>query len=590
MKKIIIIIFLLATLIIYKPIKVYTNNVTNKPLLDKSPVLINDPELEKDTLNVLVIEINPVLNTVTTPDGKHPKVSELVNGSNSTQVSLNELIEDFEDSSHGYLKIKTKMEYLNEFPKYTSQINLKNGKKGYRIDEETYLSEIKYDGTGKYNSDYWFNLLNGPLWSNLPSFSFDYEYIINKFDLVNRKNKKEFDQVWLLTIDPSQTYETNMVGRKAFWINGQPIKKDCDNFVLANISISRRDANYHALGHGMEGILYNVFDVTYGKDYQANVYNITNESEYNKLNLWQKFTLNALNNKSTYITGVGNVHYPFNSKDNYGYEVTTKTNTNWESWLNYPNISVNTTKDNNKAWTSNPINNKIMTSSSEEKDPDRLYTRFWSSLFPHITGYTEDGYLNNWWKYIKSYDYVKSVSKPEQSYLYHPGDTLTLMVNLNYATGITQKNIVIKYDKNVKIHDSNIVKNEGKTFKVINTGTTDIDVYFDGKKTTFTITSISKPNQDGVFEPTTKETTTNNKTTTETPTSNNIDTPTTTTSFQPSSIVNITNTTTTTKVVEQPDEEPTNKINPIVYVIAYLFVLFVIAFIVIKKKRNKKVD
>ena len=46
-----------------------------------------------------------------------------------------------------------------------------------------------------------------------------------------------------------------MVGSDAFWINGTPLQKKCKNFMITAFSISRRDANLHALGHGFENIM-----------------------------------------------------------------------------------------------------------------------------------------------------------------------------------------------------------------------------------------------------------------------------------------------------------------------------------------------
>ena len=45
----------------------------------------------------------------------------------------------------------------------------------------------------------WFKLTNDPLFEQLEnSFTFDYEYLIQKYDLVSKRSKGIFDHVWIL--------------------------------------------------------------------------------------------------------------------------------------------------------------------------------------------------------------------------------------------------------------------------------------------------------------------------------------------------------------------------------------------------------
>ncbi len=76
-------------------------------------------------LKVLVIEINPILESITNtelyPDNEgHPKVSEYFG--QDTYKALEELKLDLEFASHGYLNIIFEHEYLNEFPRYKGYI------------------------------------------------------------------------------------------------------------------------------------------------------------------------------------------------------------------------------------------------------------------------------------------------------------------------------------------------------------------------------------------------------------------------------------------------------------------------------------
>lgn len=456
------------------------------------------------TLKVLVIEINPILNTITNTslyknNNGHPKVSEYF-GQNA-DAALNEMVKDLEESSHGYLKISLKREWLNEFPTYKKTITLNNNVKANRFDESTYLSLSR-----KGNSDQgdWYNFITGSKLSNILSnaaYSFNYEYIVDKYDLINKRNKGEFDQVWLLSIDPTQTYETIMIGNNPYWINAPGYKANCQNFQMANISISRRDANLHALGHGVEGILRAVFHkdyVQYGdytgtskyyyyrssySSYDKDTINIASLNDYNKLNLWEKFALGTYSNKSN-MASVGNIHFPFNGSSDYDYANTTKVYTNWRDWLDYPNIAGNFVLDNNNAWLTNAGNNKL--DSSQNKDPDRLFTRFWFYLMPHVTGYTAEGYSNNWWDYFYSLDFVTSLSSSTQNY--NIGDKVSPKVKVTYKSGQTKTITLSKYEKNMIFTDKTMfsVDSSGVIY-ASKKGTTTLKYYLDNQYTTITI-------------------------------------------------------------------------------------------------------
>lgn len=374
-------------------------------------------QTENGKLRVLVIEINPILKSITNKslypnNNGHPLVSEWFN--QDKEKTLNEFIEDFETSSHDYLDVEiVKREYLDEFPKYTKPLN-KVDVKGYTYpsgDLYSYPEDLYVKlSTSSSNSDkgYWYGFIMGDTNKKIVEnndYTFDYEYIIEKYDLVNRRNNDEFDQVWLLTIDPALTNETKMIGNKAYWINGQPITKDCQNFVIANITIARPDANLHAYNHGVENLMARVFDKKTGMSYKNRNYTYTN---FTDLSYWARFTLSKEEAKYGECT-VGNVHFPFNGEEVYDYSNTKYCNSNWKEWLeDYPNITnTKTEKSNNDAWMKFPFNTAL--SSNENKDPDRLYQRWWLYLFPHYDGRTSDGYNNNWWKYIINFDFISEI-------------------------------------------------------------------------------------------------------------------------------------------------------------------------------------
>ena len=473
---------------------------------DSTGITINNPDLESQDLNVLVIEINPIINSIKNTtlypnNNGHPKVSEYFG--QDEEKALNELIEDFEYTSHQYLNINVTREYLNEYPIYKSYVTLNDGTKAHQFDEETYLAASRIEGTDRGN---WYNFIHSDQFQEASSnsYTFDYDYIIEKYDLINRRNNGEFDQVWLLTIDPTLTYETIMIGNNPYWINAPGYKADCQNFQMANISISRRDANLHALAHGVEGIMtaafhdsyyvygdytglgtYKYYKTSYSS-YKKDSITISSFADYKALNLWEKFSLGTYSNTANYGS-VGNVHFPYNGASDYDYSNTTKVYTNWRDWLNYPNIDGNFVLDNNNAWLTNAGNNLL--GSGENKDPDRLYTRFWFYLMPHITGYTEDGYLNNWWKYYHSLDFITTIKENNSTNITTElGDFVFINCSLIYNSENTDTLSYIKEGNNIQISNENVLgfKNGYVYAKAV--GKSDVTLNYDGQSLTYNVT------------------------------------------------------------------------------------------------------
>ena len=473
---------------------------------DSTGITINNPDLESQDLNVLVIEINPIINSIKNTtlypnNNGHPKVSEYFG--QDEEKALNELIEDFEYTSHQYLNINVTREYLNEYPTYKSYVTLNDGTKAHQFDEETYLAASRIEGTDRGN---WYNFIHSDQFQEASSnsYTFDYDYIIEKYDLINRRNNGEFDQVWLLTIDPTLTYETIMIGNNPYWINAPGYKADCQNFQMANISISRRDANLHALAHGVEGIMtaafhdsyyvygdytglgtYKYYKTSYSS-YKKDSITISSFADYKALNLWEKFSLGTYSNTANYGS-IGNVHFPYNGASDYDYSNTTKVYTNWRDWLNYPNIDGNFVLDNNNAWLTNAGNNLL--GSGENKDPDRLYTRFWFYLMPHITGYTEDGYLNNWWKYYHSLDFITTIKENNSTNITTKlGDFVFINCSLIYNSENTDTLSYIKEGNNIQISNENVLgfKNGYVYAKAV--GKSDVTLNYDGQSLTYNVT------------------------------------------------------------------------------------------------------
>ena len=305
MKKIVVL-FLLLILI---PINISAKTI---PTVVRPDLSINTQTITKQELKVLVIVIDPILTSITDrslyPNNNgHPRASEWLGY--DVQKSINSVKQDFSEASHGYYTPKiVKTEYLNEYPRYTFQIKLKNGSKSYSYDEATYIEMGKTDSSAR-RGDFG-NLFQHELFKQGGDSAcvYDYEYLINKLNLINRRNADEFNQIWIFSIPPMGFCEAMMIGKSAFWVNGTPIIKDCPNTLFMGWEITRPDAMLHSFGHVIEQLMQRL----YGESqpiYEKDVYNVSSKADYNKLNYWEKFVLNSYNNKGTFAS-VGDAHFP----------------------------------------------------------------------------------------------------------------------------------------------------------------------------------------------------------------------------------------------------------------------------------------
>ena len=458
---------------------------------------INDPNKSVQTMNVLVIEIDPILYSITNKslypnNSGHPKVSEWFGF--DINASISEVKKDIEDTSHGYIKVNLIREYLNEFPTYKNAITLLNGTSAYKFDEETYIS------MGKTSDPYhgnWFQMIYTDRFKAIDSVgagNFNYDYLIQKFDLINRRNRKEFDQVWIFNTSPIGSYETMMVGSKPYWINGSPLTYNCDNFIIAGFETARRDSAFHSLGHFTENVMRNIFGQS--KDiYAQNVYSINSKEDYNKLNLWEKYTLTSYNNSNSRYTSVGNTHFTFNSTYGYDYQNNTTVYSNYREWMNYPNVTGDSFESvNYNTIYNSDINKSVINSSTQNKEPDRLYQRFWFSLLPHITGYTADGYVNNWWKYIYSLDYVTSLSTNNIYINSEVGKPVYVNLTLNYYSGKRETLTTLEKGNNIQSNNPSVVEFKNGVLYAKSAGTAQIKVNYDGKSLVYALTVVDNTN------------------------------------------------------------------------------------------------
>ena len=201
--------------------------------------------VEEHELRVLIIEQNPTLVS------KGITATEALGQSEDLELVVDEMIDDIEYSSHGLVDVKiVGYEIFDEFVTSEQPITLADGSSSYTLDEATWF-ELMKDGWRKYwvNKDV----------RKIGEYQYDYGHLIETFNLIERRNNDEFDQVWLVGADPINPYETIMVGNNSYWVNGPAIEEDCDNFIIMTLYVSRRDANFECFGHMAENVMRKVF-------------------------------------------------------------------------------------------------------------------------------------------------------------------------------------------------------------------------------------------------------------------------------------------------------------------------------------------
>ncbi len=425
-----------------------------------APVAPDQPA--KHSVRVLVIEQNPFLVS------KGAKASEFLG--QDYQAAIQELVDDLEQSSHGLLDCTiVDSEHLNEFPRYKSPIQLKNGTTAYSMDEETWLDVF---GAG------WYGWWDNPSCKQIAPYSYDYEYLLSKFDLVTRKNNDAFDQVWLVTIDPANDYESRMVGSSAYWINGPPIKKQSGNFPVMNVSISRRDANFECFGHAAESIMDVVFDSTFDH-YAANSLVVT---DIDKLSLWDRFVLNQ--HATPGFASVGNVHFAPNSVEDYDWQNTSTVMSSWRDWLDYPNLTGETQKSTGKDWV--PHTNSLFSAA-------RMHHRWWFGLMPHVGGRTVHGYSNSWWDYLTTLDYAVNLTAAEStSRSCKAGDYVgDLPFQVTFHSGAEKLHTVSVIPENrldVRSSNTNVVSIQNNRLRAVAPGKSHVSLSVDGNEAGYDIT------------------------------------------------------------------------------------------------------
>lgn len=329
--------------------------------------------VQSNNYNVLVLNFDPVFSMA-----GNKNQHELMSWWNDPHWLADEFRSDMSEISYGYANY-TMVDWIDieEMPRST--------------DGKSYTLEYYYETLMTANKE-----TGGAYWSysgwDEYGLTFDYEHYLNEYNVFDRVNKGEIDEVWIFTgpMVGVTLYETRMVGKDTYWCNSPELESDCKPFVVYGFNYERGVGEMlEDAGHRAESIMKHVMgSPDYTKDY----------TDYTD---WEKFT--AYDSVAPGKSGVGNVHFAPNSTKDYEWGNTKYVYSNCEDWLNYPDINTAPEQVNCETWGNGDI---------------REHHKWWFSRFPHIAGInSKTGFYNNWWIYF-TLDYINNPTASSDTMVY----------------------------------------------------------------------------------------------------------------------------------------------------------------------------
>jgi hypothetical protein len=218
---------------------------------------------------------------------------------------------------------------------------------------------------------------------------FRYNELLDKYNLCEKSNNHQIDEVWVYAMPFIGMWESNMTGTGAFWINGPVITGNSCTDLLSIMGMNYErsyDLALHNFGHRTETTLYHLFN--------QNVRYTPTDPPYPPGT--GESTLRLFFNFDDIAPGhaqVGNIHFPPNADQNYGYYSTNTVTTYEQNWKRYPFLFQQNHQINCSDWNC-------------EHDG---FMRWWLRRLPKYKCLDREGYLNNWWPYIIDFNEGKAL-------------------------------------------------------------------------------------------------------------------------------------------------------------------------------------
>lgn len=234
---------------------------------------------------------------------------------------------------------------------------------GFRYDETTYLACI--EGRGPCH--------NQPSSADIAN----YQIFINTYNVCERVNRGEIDEVWLMGGPWFGFYESRLAGPGAFTYNSPPLNGTSCNRLLPIMGFSYQ-TDYvnmiHNFGHRAEDTMRQVYGLDSTPFY-------TGEPQTSVATNWEKFAL--VKPQSTFnYGGCGVIHGGPNTAGSRNSRIAV--DSICDDFYNYPNLTGRTSSISCRDWGCT----------------DTGFYEWWFGHLPHFQGIGPDGKLNDWWSYI----------------------------------------------------------------------------------------------------------------------------------------------------------------------------------------------
>jgi hypothetical protein len=203
----------------------------------------------------------------------------------------------------------------------------------------------------------------------------DYESQVRAFNLVERYERGDFDEVWFLTFPYAGDYESTMVGRGAFWCNSPPVpntERCAGRFVIMGFNYERGvDCMLENFGHRTESVMSQVF-----------------RNHPRERNLWELFI--RYDKVAPGRSQCGNVHFAPNSERDYDWGNRRPVASYCDDWYSFPELPGRARTVDSAEWGGGDM---------------RQHHLWWLRHLPHVAGETY-GVSNNWWQYVANVNLV----------------------------------------------------------------------------------------------------------------------------------------------------------------------------------------
>lgn len=312
-----------------------------------SAALLDSP-IEK---NVMIMTFNPV---VTTGAGNQ-KLSQAL-GYDDPKVLEQQMIAFISQVSNGLVHYKTtvRVDDIDEWP-------------------------VKKDGF-VYTYQTWQQCMQNHALCHMPD-TVDYVRYLNRYQVCERLNRGEIDELWIYGFPYMGSAEAAMTGKDAFYTNDVIVTGSTCGRPLHMMGFSYEPPFYRNIedfGHRIE----HTIEFTYGnRSRDGSVFTPIDTP-------WLRYSGYELTSPGR--SGCGDIHHPpnfLNSAVDRDYSSTTGVQSTCEDWVNYPDLTGTTTDIGCSVWNCNPSD----------------YFTWWFRHIPKYTGIDSQGKWNNWWKYISSW-------------------------------------------------------------------------------------------------------------------------------------------------------------------------------------------